>query len=128
MTIPARVFLLAMLLGIFLNANAADSNSIKIPGLGATTCQDIANIGERGWRDKSRRTELGAWAQGYLGGLITSYAMQISSYGGESNNANVNIEYGSEDHWIWLVNHCTANPSQNLAEAVMALFRDTFIG
>jgi len=128
MTIPARLIPLTVLLGIFFCAHAADSVAIKISGLGATTCEDVANIGERGWRNKSRRTELDAWAEGYLGGLMTSYAMRISGIGGESNNVDLNIEYDPEEHWIWLVNHCKANTSQNLAEAVMALFRETVVG
>lgn len=125
MMIPTRVLILATLLGILLDSTAMAAASIRVPGLGATTCKDVTKVGESGRRNKARRSELAGWAQGYLSGLLTFYTMQIASFGGAANNDDITIDYDSEGHWIWLVDHCQSNPSHNLAEAVMALFEDT---
>lgn len=124
MTLLKRILALSTLLSIVLDGTATAA-SIEVPGLGATECQDVTKVGESGWRNKAKRTELTAWAQGYLSGLLTFYAMQISSFGGVDENGKMTLEYDSEGHWAWLVDHCQSNPSQNLAGAVMALFDDT---
>jgi hypothetical protein len=118
------MFVLTTLVVTLLCDTALAAGSIKVPGLGSTKCEDVTKVGESGWRNKARRTELAGWSQGYFSGLMISYTMQIASIGGARQNNEIILDYDSEGHWAWLVDHCRANPSDSLAEAVMALFQE----
>ena len=114
--------------GICLSSIAHAEESLRVPGPGATRCEDVVKISRNSSMKEDDNIELASWAQGYLSGLMTSYVTAIASFGGETKQTSITVEYDSSGHWLWLTEHCQANPSDNFAEAVMALFQETISG
>ena len=117
---------LAVVVSIFSIAFSSSSRSaeLKVPGLGATSCEKLAEIGSNADQIKAERRELKSWGQGYLSGLMTAHAMQFARSSDDVMGTAIAVDYDLSAAWTKFVAHCKETTADNFAQAVMAVAVD----
>lgn len=97
---------------------------LHVPGLGMTSCEEVARAGGTDSGQGTKRIELNAWAQGFLNGLMVAYTQQYTAEFTEVEGTPLSITYNSDGDWDRFVDHCQKNESDNFAQAVMARWEE----
>jgi hypothetical protein len=115
-----KLVLVASIFGISIG-NVSHGGELKVPGLGATVCEEITKISSTTDQDNIERREIEQWGQGYLSGLMTAHAIQFSRSSDEVMGTAIAIDYDSNRSWLKIVTQCQEAATDNLAQAVMAV-------
>ncbi len=117
---------LAVAVSIFTIAfsNISHGAELKVPGLGATSCEKVAKIGTTADQTKTERRELKSWGEGYLSGLMTAHAIQFAKSSDDVMGTAIAIDYDLSADWLKFVAHCKESTADNFAQAVMAVAVD----
>lgn len=105
-------------------SNVSLGAELVVPGLGATACEEVAELDSTASGNTTERRELESWGQGFLSGMMTAHAMQFARANNEVMGTAIVIDYDSTGDWANFVAHCQESTADNFAQAVMTVAVD----